>query len=143
MWYPYMRCSSPGDRIGLRFNVSRGAGGSDFSNFSVIKHLFQGALDEGDADIRASRHDVSFADFTRFLFKYHSDALHLIEFCLGNMLHPALKLAISSQDDAQQILQKGKRVIIPRIPARASSFLLTFKPKVGSNTIKVGRKVRW
>ena len=81
MWYPYMRCSISCDKIELCFNVSRGAGGSDFSDFSVIEHLFQGAFDEGNTDIRASCHDVSFADFTRFLFKHHSDALHLIKFC--------------------------------------------------------------
>ena len=64
MWYPYMRCSIPSDKIELCFNVSRGAGGSYFSDFSVIEHLFQGAFDEGNTDIRASCQDVSFADFT-------------------------------------------------------------------------------
>ena len=99
-----MRCSIPGDGIGLCFNVSRSAGSSDFADVSIIEHLFQGAFDEGNTDIRASRHDISFADFTRFLFKHHSDAFHLIKFCSGNMLHPALELAISFENDTQLIL---------------------------------------
>lgn len=84
--------------------------------FALLHQLFNGSLHRGFAEGRAQLHQIRLGDFSNLTISRPADRLKGGELC-SYQFYPLLKLPVSGQNGAQEVLDKGGWVFYTFIPA--------------------------
>ena len=101
---------------GLFLNIGRSPAGSCLLDVSGGQEIGQGALDGGEADVRAGLRDLLFGNLARSALDNGLDALWLGYFAITKVLNTVLKFIVGLDNDAKHILEEWEIIVPVLVP---------------------------